>query len=116
MLFKASNLRLMASNIKLTGEIYSNYQEVLLELNCCLDSCNEKITLALRSKHKPIALSHLRSRKQLEDLLGKRLGSLEVLRSTLIRVEGAAGDVEVCHFLLSHVLQSSSFSLDNGVL
>ena len=99
----------MASNIKLTGEVYSNYQEVLLELNCCPHSCNEKITLALRSKHKPIALSHLRSRKQLEDLLGKRLGSLEVLRSTLIRVEGAAGDVEVCHFLLAMCYKAHLF-------
>lgn len=89
----------------------------MTELNFCPCSCTEKITSALRSKRKPIALSYLRSRKQLEDLLGKRLGSLEVLQSTLIRVEGAAGDVEVCSLLLSHAYyKSSSLSLDNEVL
>jgi len=59
-------------------------------------SCTEKIQSALRQKRKSIALSYLRSKKQLEDLLTKRLGSLEILQTTLIQVEGAAGDVEVC--------------------
>jgi charged multivesicular body protein 7 len=63
-------------------------------------SCTEKIQSALRQKRKSIALSYLRSKKQLEDLLTKRLGSLETLQSTLMRVEGAAGDVEVCALLL----------------
>lgn len=45
-------------------------------------------------------MSYLKSKKQLEDLLAKRLGSLEILQSTLIRVEGAAGDVEVCAIVL----------------
>jgi len=40
-------------------------------------------------------MSYLRSRKQLEDLLSKRLGALDNLDGTLIRVEAAAGDVEV---------------------
>jgi len=40
-------------------------------------------------------MSYLKSKKQLEGLLAKRLGSLEILQSTLIQVEGAAGDVEV---------------------
>lgn len=40
-------------------------------------------------------MSHLRARKQLEDLLGKRLNSLDTLQSTLLRVEASAGDVEV---------------------
>jgi charged multivesicular body protein 7 len=59
-------------------------------------SCTEKIQSALQQKRKSIAMSYLRSKKQLEDLLTKRLGSLEILQSTLMRVEGAAGDVEVC--------------------
>jgi len=42
-----------------------------------------------------MALNHLRLRKQLEDLLSKRLGSLGTLESTLISVEAAAGDIEV---------------------
>lgn len=40
-------------------------------------------------------MSYLRSRKQLEDLLNKRLGALSTLESTFISVEAAAGDVEV---------------------
>ncbi|KAF5380996.1 hypothetical protein D9615_004079 [Tricholomella constricta] len=57
--------------------------------------CTLKATAALQQKRKPVALSHLRLRKQLEDLLSKRLGSLDNLESTLLRVEAAAGDIEI---------------------
>ncbi|KAF8077814.1 hypothetical protein FPV67DRAFT_1463120 [Lyophyllum atratum] len=57
--------------------------------------CTQKATAALQQKRKPIALSHIRVRKQLEDLLSKRLGSLENLESTLLRVEAAAGDIQI---------------------
>ncbi|KAG5647289.1 hypothetical protein DXG03_000826 [Asterophora parasitica] len=60
-----------------------------------MDECTQKATLALQQKRKPIALSHLRLRKQLEDLLSKRLGSLDNLEATLLRVEAAAGDIEM---------------------
>lgn len=53
--------------------------------------------MALRQKRKETATSHLRTRKQYEDLLKKRLNSLDTLRATLIRVEAAAGDVDVRH-------------------
>ena len=59
------------------------------------DRCTEKATAALRQKRKELALSYIRSRKQLEDLLKRRLGSLETLQATLLRVEAAAGDIEV---------------------
>lgn len=55
----------------------------------------DKVSYALRRKQKEVALSHLRTRKLLEDILRKRLSSLDTLESTLIRVETAAGDVEV---------------------
>jgi hypothetical protein len=71
-------------------------------------SCTEEMFSALQQKRKSIALNYLRSKKQLEDLLTKRLGSLEILQSTLIRVEGAAGDVEVCSLILIY-----EFSADN---
>ena len=58
-------------------------------------SRTEKASNALRQKRKELALSHIRARKQYEDLLKKRLVSLDTLRSTLIRVEASAGDVEV---------------------
>ena len=40
-------------------------------------------------------MTHLRARKQFEEVLKKRLSSLELLLSTLIRVETSAGDIEV---------------------
>lgn len=55
----------------------------------------QKATENLRANRKDVALTHLKMRKQLEDLLRKRLGSLEILQSTLVQVEGAAQDIEV---------------------
>lgn len=50
-------------------------------------------------------MTRLRARKQLEEVLKKRLGSLEVLHSTLLRVETSAGDIEVRFpILLEHEL------------
>ncbi|KAJ7087847.1 Snf7-domain-containing protein [Mycena epipterygia] len=60
-----------------------------------IEQYTEKASVALRQKHKPVALSYLRSRKQFDDLLRKRLGSLETLEATLISVQTAAGDVEI---------------------
>jgi len=57
--------------------------------------CTQKASAALRQKHRALALSHLRSRTQLEELLTKRLRSLHTLESTYIRVEAAADDIEV---------------------
>ncbi|KAG6833685.1 hypothetical protein H0H87_002881 [Tephrocybe sp. NHM501043] len=57
--------------------------------------CTQKASAAVQQKRKPIALSHLRLRKELEDLLSKRLGSLDNLEATLLRVEAAAGDIEI---------------------
>ena len=54
-----------------------------------------KASSALRLKQKSVALSYLRSRKQLEEILTKRIGSLGTLESMLMRVESAAGDIEV---------------------
>lgn len=50
---------------------------------------------AIREQHKSLALSYLRSRKQLEEVLTQRLGSLEILQSTLLRVEAAAENIQV---------------------
>ncbi|KAI0064539.1 hypothetical protein BV25DRAFT_1881811 [Artomyces pyxidatus] len=60
-----------------------------------IESCTEKASAALRQKHKDLALSYVRSRKQLQDLLRQRLGSLENLQSTLMSVEAAANDIQI---------------------
>lgn len=50
---------------------------------------------AIRQQHKSLALSYLRSRKQFEDALTQRLGSLEILQSTLLRIESSADNIQV---------------------
>ncbi|KAG6851263.1 hypothetical protein H0H93_011699 [Arthromyces matolae] len=60
-----------------------------------MEECTQKATAAVRQKHKAVAATHLRLKKELEDLLSKRLGSLSNLESTLLRVEAAAGDIEI---------------------
>ncbi|KAG6876967.1 hypothetical protein C0993_011467 [Termitomyces sp. T159_Od127] len=64
-------------------------------LQCKMDECTKKATAAVEQKQRIVALSHLRLKKELEDLLSKRLGSLDNLESTLLRVEAAAGDIEI---------------------
>ncbi|RPD66129.1 hypothetical protein L226DRAFT_454410 [Lentinus tigrinus ALCF2SS1-7] len=60
-----------------------------------IDQLTQQTSNALRQKRKEIAMTHLRARKQFEEVLKKRLSSLELLRTTLIRVETSAGDVEI---------------------
>ncbi|KAF9075124.1 Snf7-domain-containing protein [Rhodocollybia butyracea] len=60
-----------------------------------MDLCTEKAGEALKHKRKSIALGYLRSKKQLDELLSKRMGALGNLEGTLIQVEGAAGDIEI---------------------
>lgn len=57
--------------------------------------CTEKAAEAVKRNQRNIALSYLRTRKQLEELLERRLSSLANLEGTLITVEAAAGDIEV---------------------
>lgn len=54
-----------------------------------------KIAEQLKRKRKEMAISCLRSRKQLEELLKKRLQSLETIQGTLLQVESAAGNIEI---------------------
>ncbi|GLB34835.1 putative snf7 [Lyophyllum shimeji] len=80
--------------LELRGAVQNLHAQVD-ELQHKMDECTLKAAAALRQKQKAVALSHLRLKKQLEDLLSKRLGSLDNLESTLLRVEAAAGDIEI---------------------
>ncbi|EMD38002.1 hypothetical protein CERSUDRAFT_152616 [Gelatoporia subvermispora B] len=60
-----------------------------------IDKRTRQISDALRQKRQEIALSHLRAKKQLEELRKKRLSSLDMLQSTLWRVEESAGNIEI---------------------
>ncbi|TYJ53251.1 hypothetical protein B9479_006118 [Cryptococcus floricola] len=55
----------------------------------------QKAKKHLASGQKNIALSYLRSKKQLEDLLSKRVASSEQLRSVIRSIDQAKGDVEI---------------------
>ncbi|KAF9564411.1 hypothetical protein CPC08DRAFT_631278 [Agrocybe pediades] len=72
-----------------------NLQAQIDGLHSKIDECTRKAASALKQNRRPAALTYLRSRKQLEDLLSKRLGSLTTLESTFIRVEAAAGDIDI---------------------
>ncbi|WVR04870.1 hypothetical protein IAU60_001882 [Kwoniella sp. DSM 27419] len=55
----------------------------------------EKAKHHLNASQKPVALSYLRSKKQLEDLLAKRVSSAEQLRAVIRSIDQAKGDVEI---------------------
>ncbi|KAF8643888.1 hypothetical protein AX16_008904 [Volvariella volvacea WC 439] len=59
----------------------------------------EKLTTqaseALRQQRKPIALNHIRIRKQYQDILATRLKSLENLEATMLSIESAASNIEI---------------------
>ncbi|KAJ7120503.1 Snf7-domain-containing protein [Mycena crocata] len=76
-------------------EAVRHLQAQITEYQRKMDQYTQKASAALQQKQKPLALSYLRSRKQFEEVLRKRLGSLETLEGTLISVETAAGDVEI---------------------
>ncbi|EAU88757.2 hypothetical protein CC1G_01130 [Coprinopsis cinerea okayama7 len=60
-----------------------------------MDRCTRDASAALRQDRKAIALNHIRLRKQLQELLTKRLSSLSTLESTLLTVEASMGDIEI---------------------
>ncbi|KAL1742383.1 Snf7-domain-containing protein [Schizophyllum fasciatum] len=60
-----------------------------------MDECTSKAKDALRSGQKTMATTYLRTKKHLEEVLNRRLGSLTTLEGTLISVETARGDAEI---------------------
>ncbi|KAL5529742.1 hypothetical protein ACEPAG_5727 [Sanghuangporus baumii] len=72
-----------------------NLEQQVELLNRRIAEKTRKIKECLGGNLKELAMTHLKSRKLYEELLGKRLGSLEILQSTLFQVEAAAQDVEI---------------------
>ncbi|KAF9013970.1 Snf7-domain-containing protein [Cyathus striatus] len=72
-----------------------NLQAQVISLQHRIEECTKKASNALEQKQKSVALSYIRSRKLLQDMLEKRLGSLSILESTLISVDNAATNVEM---------------------
>ncbi|KAH7929705.1 Snf7-domain-containing protein [Leucogyrophana mollusca] len=72
-----------------------NLREQVDNVQRKIDETSAEVSNALRLQRKPIALTRLRYKKHLEDLLSKRLGSLAQLESTMMSVEAAAGNIEI---------------------
>ncbi|CDO68293.1 hypothetical protein BN946_scf184799.g20 [Trametes cinnabarina] len=70
-------------------------QKQVDDLQTRIDERTRRISEDLRQKRKETALLHLRSRKQLEEVRRKRVESLHLLESTLLRVETSAGNIEI---------------------
>ncbi|KAK8847685.1 hypothetical protein IAR55_005544 [Kwoniella newhampshirensis] len=83
-----------------------------------IEQSQAKAKTHLSLNQKNIAMSYLRSKKQLEDLLYKRVGSSEQLRAVIRSIDQAKGDVEIMTAYetstatLSSVLSHPSLSLD----
>jgi len=60
-----------------------------------ISRCQQKAKHHLSLSQKPIALSHLKSKKQLEDLLLKRIGATNQLEAVLRSIDQAKGDIEI---------------------
>ncbi|KAG9318852.1 Snf7-domain-containing protein, partial [Chiua virens] len=73
----------------------ANLHDQVDRLHSKMDETTKRISTALRQQQKSIALTHLRFKKGLEEVLIKRLGALQNLEATLMSVETAAGDIEI---------------------
>lgn len=74
----------------------------------CLCSAKNKAAHYLHLNQKPTALSYLRSKKQLEQELQKRIGAAEQLKTIIRSIDGAHGDIEVSFGRYSCILYSAS--------
>ncbi|KAH8923932.1 hypothetical protein BT69DRAFT_1333411 [Atractiella rhizophila] len=73
----------------------NNLTQQISDIEIRISQQTAKIEKYLKAKQKSMALSYLRSRKQLEALLLKRTGTLETVTSVLLSIERATGDVEI---------------------
>ncbi|KAF9265507.1 hypothetical protein L218DRAFT_859997 [Marasmius fiardii PR-910] len=72
-----------------------NLRRQIFTIQAKMEHCTANASAAIKQNRKPLALSYLRSRRQLEDVLKKRSGALENLEGTLVQIEAAVGDIEI---------------------
>ncbi|KAJ8519483.1 hypothetical protein ONZ45_g3570 [Pleurotus djamor] len=72
-----------------------NMHKQIESLQARIATLTAKASSAIRDKQKAVATGHLKSRKQLQDVLERRLGSLQTLEATLYSVEEAAQDIQI---------------------
>ncbi|CAE6535843.1 unnamed protein product [Rhizoctonia solani] len=83
-------------------------QEQVDEIQKRIEERAEKINTLLRKKQKELALSMLRSRKELETLLKLRLGALETVQTALMKIETAAGDIAASPIMKAYETSSAT--------
>jgi len=76
-------------------DTYARLESQVEEIEKRIKERQAKVETALREKKREQALSYLRSRKMLDELLEKRTRSMETLHGVLIKIEQAANDVEI---------------------
>ncbi|PWN44105.1 hypothetical protein IE81DRAFT_346042 [Ceraceosorus guamensis] len=74
---------------------HAKLEQQVDELKERIEEKSERISASLKTNQKQQAKFHLRSRKQLEELLDQRLGALDTLGNVLLKLEQAAGDAEI---------------------
>ena len=75
--------------------LYNSAAVNTLKSEILISRCQQKAKHHLSLSQKPIALSHLKSKKQLEDLLLKRIGATQQLEAVLRSIDQAKGDIEI---------------------
>lgn len=91
----------------------------IADLEAKIAERNTRIKTYLAAGQKPQALSYLRSRKALEELLTRRMNTLETLTGVLLKIEQAKGDVEIVKSyqtsssVLDSILANPELKMDN---
>lgn len=89
-------------------DTYSRLESQVEEIERRIKERQTKVETCLREKKREQAMSYLRSRKMLDELLEKRTKSLETLHGVLIKIEQAASDVEI---VKAYELSTSSLKI-----
>ncbi|WFD21221.1 hypothetical protein MCAP1_003482 [Malassezia caprae] len=82
--------------IHATKQAHAQLTRQVDELRARIDRAQAQAADALRSKApRSVATSYLRTKKQLEDMLAKRVGALETVSALLLQMEQATGDADI---------------------
>ncbi|PWN37494.1 uncharacterized protein FA14DRAFT_114188, partial [Meira miltonrushii] len=76
-------------------DTHAKVEKQIEEIEKRIKERQSKVEKCLKENSKSQALSYLRSKKTLEALLEKRVGTLETLHGILVKIEQAASDVEI---------------------
>lgn len=89
-------------------DTYTRLEKQIEELEKRIKERQVKVEACLREKKREQALSYLRSKKMLDELLEKRTKSIETLHGVLLKIEQAASDVEI---VKAYELSTSSLKM-----